>query len=374
MPRKKGLKGSAPNVRRSARIAEQKGKKKRNNDQMEVEQQPQPPPPPPPPPSSQLEKEKNSGKDDTNGLESKVDDIDMAGNNGNKGDPGKVPPPQPPSPPTIPDDAHPDADMRAVAEEYLGVRREYRAELAQRRVIQDQMVNWTDEAIMKWVRAYLPSAERAVGIMFGPELKRRSLWSCFSRHHGRILNMVDNMRDSLIKEGFDENLFKELDDDVKDDSGRERKDDNDRNGDSVSVTASQDRYHPDQELAGGSRDRAGGLGGTAGGRRRRARVRIGIRDPGNGGAAHPNSNSNSNGAPDDDKDDADIVLDKEVEKMKAAMAAKDAENKALLKKVKELEEKKNGNLEIDGNVKRKIDKIMNKKRNKKGSDVSYSDA
>ena len=129
------------------------------------------------------------------------------------------------------------------------------------------MVNWTDEAIMKWVRAYLPSAERAVGIMFGPELKRRSLWSYFARHHGKILGMVDNMRDSLIKEGFDDNLFKELDDDVKDDAGRERKDENDKGGDSVSVTASQDRYHPDQDLAIGSIGKAGGSGGKAGGTR-----------------------------------------------------------------------------------------------------------
>ena len=44
----------------------------------------------------------------------------MDGKHGNQGDPGAAPlPNQQPPLPTIPDDAHPDADMRAVAAEYL---------------------------------------------------------------------------------------------------------------------------------------------------------------------------------------------------------------------------------------------------------------
>ena len=359
MPRKTVGKDPAPQAsRRSARIAKLKGKQKKNkkekDDHMEVD-------PPKPPPSEPNENKNDNGKD-----------LEMKEEAKGKGDESPNNHQQPPSQ-VIPDDAHPDPAIRAVAAHFLEIRNEYAEALVGRKIILGSMKNWTEAAIMKWTRAHMPAAERAVGIMFGAELKRKSLWMIFERQHGATIDMIDNMEKKLVNEGFDPALFddneieKELNlgnelDDVKDDSGREKKDDNNK-GDAASVTASEDRYHPDQELSGGTR----GASRTKLGRRR---VRFPARDPGNGNA---NGNGSShNGAPEAGKDDADMILEKEKEKMKEAIAKKEAENKALLEQLKKYRERDSENLEIDGSVLTTLDEIMKKKKGRKGSDVSYS--
>ena len=67
-----------------------------------------------------------------------------------------------------------------------------------------------------------------------------------------------------------------------------------------------------------------------------------------------------------------MILEKEKEKMKEAIAKKEAENKALLEQLKKYRERDSENLEIDGSVLTTLDEIMKKKKGRKGSDVSYS--
>ena len=365
--------------RRSARIANQRGKGK---NRMDLDS-----------PIGKKVKGKRKRKKDNielddgdgnGGMEKKSNDVNMVREEKEKEkeqEKEKTPVPGPPAPPPPPSPqqrdaliaSHPDPVMRAVAKKYLATRARHAAALQLRNLIDGKMRDWSEPQLMKWVRKNLPAAESAVAQMPDYQGKRTMLMMMFEDHHSRIFEMVDELKNNLIVVGFDPALFDDElemkndgrekssekdEEEVKDDSGREKKDENERNFDGESDLGSDSRYDPDQELG------------------KTARARVRIRAP-RAGKTNSNGNgigngSSHNGAPDQKSDPAGADSSKKIEELTRLIKARDAENKELMVKLKQLREKDSGNLKMDEKVNDDIEKIMRKRKGKHGVDVSYS--
>ena len=362
--KKKSGKASPSGSRRSQRIADRNRRKNgngNNNNSMELDndnnnndlemkepqnqQQPNPPPHP-------EEKELKEHKDNNNPGSD-------ANNNRRPGNP-KAPEPED----SVPVNAHDERGIRDMIRGYHSVLRAHGATIRTKNLIENEMVNWSEYGILKWVTNNMPAAVPMVERGAGKFAKVELVMHGFMAANKVTLKIIDELRDGLIGMGVSEDHLGIPDDVFVDDEGKSKgkgKENVDGGDDDRAMTpkeGSQSQYRPP-----GDKAKSKKKGKVA----RRKKVKVTKNTTYVDGAVK-NVEKKAGDDTEDDSDD-DMDANEKLKVLKQKVARQDAELKKLKEKEKEKKKKKdNDELKADPAVLA----ALNKEYGNRGKKVSYS--
>ena len=309
--------------------------------------------PPNPNPQQHEHKDMKENKDDNN--------------NNNNRQPG---PPHPEPEDSVPMEAHDNLAIRNMIRSYHTILRAQRATLQRKNIIENQMVNWNELGILRWVTNNMPAAVPMVERGAGRFAKVELVLHAFRAANKANLEMIEEVRNGLIGMGvlpeylgipadvFDEEeQGKDEKDGTDGTNGQDGKDGDEDDREMTPKEGSESQYRPP-----GGKEKSKRKGkGT-----RRRKVTISKHTTYVDGAV-----SNVEKKKDDDEQDTDDDMDpaEKLKRLKEKVARKDAEIEKLKEKEKELKKKKmNDDVKVDPAVL----SALNKAYGNRGKKVSYS--